>query len=70
MIVGSDSSVRAPGSVEVTGLTDLTADSSRGTETVSRTFTQLKQGGSVSLLQGVKVELVDRARLEEIAEGG
>ncbi len=39
------------------------------TETVSRTFTQLKQGGSISLLQGGKVELTDRARLEDIAEG-
>jgi CRP/FNR family transcriptional regulator len=39
------------------------------TETVSRTFTQLKQGGSINLLQGGKVELNDRARLEDIAEG-
>ena len=39
------------------------------TETVSRTFTQLKQGGSISLLPGGKVELADRARLEDIAEG-
>ena len=39
------------------------------TETVSRTFTQLKQGGSINLLQGGKVELVDRTRLEDIAEG-
>ena len=39
------------------------------TETVSRTFTKLKQGGSISLLQGGKVALVDRARLEDIAEG-
>jgi CRP/FNR family transcriptional regulator len=39
------------------------------TETVSRTFTQLKQGGGISLLQDRKVELADRARLESIAEG-
>lgn len=39
------------------------------TETVSRTFTQLRQGGSINLLQGGKVELTDRARLEDIAEG-
>ncbi len=39
------------------------------TETVSRTFTQLKQGGSISLLPGGKVEMADRARLEDIAEG-
>ena len=40
------------------------------TETVSRTITQLKQDGSISLLQGGKMELVDRAWLEDIAEGG
>jgi CRP/FNR family transcriptional regulator len=39
------------------------------TETVSRTFTQLKQGGSINLLQGGKVELSDRDRLGDIAEG-
>ncbi len=39
------------------------------TETVSRTFTQLKQGGCINLLQGSKVELADRGRLEGIAEG-
>ena len=39
------------------------------TETVSRTFTQLKQGGGINLLQDRKVELADRARLESIAEG-
>ncbi len=39
------------------------------TETVSRTFTQLKQSGSINLLQGGRVELADRARLEDIAEG-
>jgi CRP/FNR family transcriptional regulator len=39
------------------------------TETVSRTFTQLRQGGSINLLQGGKVALNDRSRLEDIAEG-
>lgn len=39
------------------------------TETVSRTFTQLRQGGNINLLHGGKVELADRARLESIAEG-
>ncbi len=39
------------------------------TETVSRTFTQLKQGGSINLLPGGKVEMADRERLEDIAEG-
>ncbi len=39
------------------------------TETVSRTFTQIKQGGSINLLPGGKVEMADRARLEDIAEG-
>ncbi len=39
------------------------------TETVSRTFTRLKQDGSIHLLQGGKVALSDRARLEDIAEG-
>ena len=39
------------------------------TETVSRTFTQLKQGGGITLLQGGKVALADRARLDGIAEG-
>jgi CRP/FNR family transcriptional regulator len=39
------------------------------TETVSRTFTRLKQDGSISLLQGGKVALSDRARLKDIAEG-
>ena len=39
------------------------------TETVSRTFTQLKQGGGINLLHGGKVKLADRARLESIAEG-
>lgn len=40
------------------------------TETVSRTFTQLKQGGLIVLLTGGKVELADRAALEDMAEGG
>ncbi len=39
------------------------------TETVSRIFTRLKQGGSINLLPGGKVEMADRARLEDIAEG-
>jgi CRP/FNR family transcriptional regulator len=39
------------------------------TETVSRAFTQLKQSGSINLLQGGKVKLADRDRLESIAEG-
>jgi len=39
------------------------------TETVSRTFTQLRQSGCIGLLPGGKVELCDRARLEAIAEG-
>ena len=40
------------------------------TETVSRTFTQLKRKGVINLLPGGKVELAERPRLEEIAEGG
>ena len=39
------------------------------TETVSRTFTQLKRKGVITILPGGKVDLVDRAALEEIAEG-
>jgi CRP/FNR family transcriptional regulator len=39
------------------------------TETVSRTFTQLKTGKLISLLPASKVELVDLEALEEIAEG-
>ncbi len=39
------------------------------TETVSRTFTQLRQSGMISLLPGGKVHLNDRSRLEEMAEG-
>ncbi|MFQ6017174.1 MAG: cyclic nucleotide-binding domain-containing protein [Kiloniellaceae bacterium] len=40
------------------------------TETVSRTFTQLRQGAMISLLPGGKVEFVDRERLQDVAEGG
>jgi CRP/FNR family transcriptional regulator len=40
------------------------------TETVSRSFTLLKTSGVISLKAGGKVELTDRAGLEEIAEGG
>lgn len=40
------------------------------TETVSRTFTQLKQSGCITLLPGGKVDLADRSGLQEIAEGG
>ena len=39
------------------------------TETVSRTFTQLKQGGAIILLGSGKVELADRKALKEMAEG-
>ncbi len=39
------------------------------TETVSRTFTQLRQCGMITLLPGGKVQLIDSDRLEEIAEG-
>ena len=39
------------------------------TETVSRTFTNLKRDGYIKLLQGGKVELPDRAELQELAEG-
>ena len=40
------------------------------TETVSRTFTALKAQGAIRLLEGNKVDLVDRQRLRELAEGG
>ncbi|HSR72806.1 MAG TPA: cyclic nucleotide-binding domain-containing protein [Kiloniellales bacterium] len=40
------------------------------TETVSRTFTQLKRNGCIRLAAGNKIELVHRDRLESIAEGG
>lgn len=39
------------------------------TETVSRTFTQLKQGGMIQLLPDHQVNLADREALEEIAGG-
>lgn len=39
------------------------------TETVSRTFTQLKQDGHIRLLAGGRVELVDRKGLSDISEG-
>ncbi len=39
------------------------------TETVSRTFTQLKSAGTIRLLAGSMVELSDREALEDIAEG-
>ena len=39
------------------------------TETVSRTFTQLKKSGLIALQSGSKVELARRAALEELAEG-
>ncbi len=39
------------------------------TETVSRTFTQLRKSGIITLLAGGKVQLNGRERLEEIAEG-
>ena len=40
------------------------------TETVSRTFTQLRQSDMITLLPGGKVQLNGRDRLEEVAEGG
>ena len=40
------------------------------TETVSRTITQLKQDGCIALLTGGKVELMDAAALQAIADGG
>ena len=39
------------------------------TETVSRTFTQLRKSGLITLLSDGKVQLNGRERLEEIAEG-
>jgi len=39
------------------------------TETVSRTFTQLKSIGCIALRPGSRVEITDRAGLEGIAEG-
>lgn len=40
------------------------------TETISRSFTLLKTSGLIGLKPGGKVELTDRERLEELAEGG
>ncbi|WP_241503743.1 helix-turn-helix domain-containing protein [Ferruginivarius sediminum] len=40
------------------------------TETVSRTFTQLRGSGLIALQQGGKVELRDREALQDISEGG
>ena len=39
------------------------------TETVSRTFTQLKRHGVIAILSGGRVQLADRSALEEISEG-
>lgn len=39
------------------------------TETVSRSFTQLKSAGVIRLMEGNKVDLAERDRLQEIAEG-
>jgi CRP/FNR family transcriptional regulator len=40
------------------------------TETVSRTLTQLKQQGLISLREGAMIEFRDGDRLNELAEGG
>ncbi len=40
------------------------------TETVSRTFTQLKANGVIRLLEGSKVQILDEGVLTDIAEGG
>ncbi len=39
------------------------------TETVSRTFSQFKRDQFIRLREGARVEIADRARLEDIAEG-
>jgi CRP/FNR family transcriptional regulator len=39
-------------------------------ETVSRTFTKLRQQGIIDLAQSARVRLVDIEALEELAEGG
>ena len=39
------------------------------TETVSRTFTNLKRDGSIRLLEGGMVEIPDMEKLEDLAEG-
>jgi len=40
------------------------------TETVSRTFTQLKSSGTIRLLEGGKVQITDTGKIYEMAEGG
>jgi CRP/FNR family transcriptional regulator len=39
------------------------------TETVSRTFTQLKTAGEIALLSGNRVEVADSGGLARLAEG-
>lgn len=39
------------------------------TETVSRTFTQLKTSGAIRLLENSRIQLSDTSRLTELAEG-
>ena len=39
-------------------------------ETVSRTFTQLRKDGTIALPEQTRVEILDAARIEELAEGG
>lgn len=39
------------------------------TETVSRTFTQLKSGGTIRLMEGGKVDISDKDALIDMAEG-
>ena len=39
------------------------------TETVSRTFTQLKRDKLIAILPGGNVELADRDALQDLAEG-
>jgi CRP/FNR family transcriptional regulator len=39
------------------------------TETVSRTFTNLRTGGAIALRNGGKVEILDLDALREVAEG-
>ena len=40
------------------------------TETVSRTFTQLKSNGTIRLLEGSKVQITDTGKVYDMAEGG
>jgi CRP/FNR family transcriptional regulator len=40
------------------------------TETVSRTFTQLKASGMIRLIEGSKIQIVEKPQLYDIAEGG